>query len=190
MHRFTSTVLGGLLALCAGACGDDPVSYSAPVGIHLKAKSANTANGVVSDEKSINTESGNPYGAFISDARGKLGRDPSVIEVERVELLLGAGSTGAATLGEVFAGAVDVLFQMNDTDTSYPVAESAISASTTAGPVAFDVRFVGNDVPDLDYVKLLGGSFKVVAHGPAAPTFMTKGADVDLQITFTFSAFE
>ena len=126
MHRFTSAALGISLVLCTGACGDDPVSYSAPVGINLKAKSADTVNGVVSDEKGIKTESGNPYGAFVNDARKQLGRDPGVIDVERVELFLGAGSTGVTALGEVFTGTVDVLFQMNDTNNSYPVAAGTI----------------------------------------------------------------
>jgi len=189
MSRFAHAPLLIPLAVCA-ACGDDPVSYSAPVGINLKAKSADTANGVVTDEKAINTESGNPYGAFVGDARARIGRDPSIVDVEEVELLLGAGSTGAAALGEVFAGTVDVLFQLNDTNNTYPVAAAMIGAATTAGPVAFDVTFAADEVPDLDYVKLLNGSFKVVIRGPAAATFETKGADVDLQATLTFAAFE
>jgi hypothetical protein len=190
MYRFASTVLGISLALCAGACGDDPVSYSAPVGINLKAKSSDTANGVVSNEKGINTESGNPYGAFVADARGKLGRDPGVIDVDRVELFLGAGSSGVTALGEVFTGTVDLLFQMNDTNNSYPVAAVSISAGTAAGPVAFDASFAEEDIPDADYVKLLNGSFKVIARGPAAAGFSTKGAEADLQVTLTFAAFE
>ena len=41
-----------------------------PVGINLKAKSADTTGGVVSDEKGITTESANPYGCLLytSDA--------------------------------------------------------------------------------------------------------------------------
>jgi hypothetical protein len=190
MLRCTSVALGISLALCAGACGDDPVSYSAPVGINLKAKSSDTANGVVSNEKGINTESGNPYGAFVSDARGKLGRDPGLIDVERLELLLGAGSTGVTGLGEVFTGTVDLLFQMNDTNNSYPVASVAIPAGTAAGPVGFVASFAEEDIPDADYVKLLNGSFKVIARGPAAASFATKGAEADLQVTLTFAAYE
>jgi hypothetical protein len=176
------------LALCA-ACGDDPVSYSAPVGITLKAKSANTKDGVVADEKSINTESGNPYGAFVSDARAQIGRDPVLIDVESTEVVLGPGSTGVAMLGDVFDGAVELAFQMNDTDVTYPVASGAIAADT-AGPVPLDVTFAAEAVPDLDYVKLLLGSFKLVAHGAAAPAFASKGAEASLQVTLTFAAFE
>jgi hypothetical protein len=178
------------ILVIAAACGDDPVSYSAPVGINLKAKSSDTANGVVSDEKAINTESGNPYGAFVNDAQRKLGRAPGEIDVANVELFLGAASTRVTTLGEVFNGTVEVVFQMNDTNNSYPVATAAITAATASGPVAFDATFAAPDVPALDYEKLLNGSFKVITRGPAATEFSTKGAEADLQVTFTFAAYE
>jgi hypothetical protein len=178
------------LVASAAACSDDPISYSAPVGINLKAKSADTQNGVVTDEKGINTESGNPYGAFISAARLELGRDPGVIDVDRVELFLGASSTGVTTLGEVFTGDVDILFEMNDTNNSYPVASATVAATTSAGPFALAVTFPADEIPDTDFAKLLAGSFKVITRGPAAAAFTTKGADADIQATLTFAAFE
>ncbi|HEU0035548.1 MAG TPA: hypothetical protein VFQ53_33285 [Kofleriaceae bacterium] len=178
------------LGVLAVGCGDDPVSYSDTVGINLKAKSAETVGGTVTDDKAITTESGNPYGAFVADATSAIGRDPGDIEVERVELLLGGSSIGVTTLGEVFTGTVEVLFQMNDTNNSYPVASLDVPATTGGGPIALGVSFDGEAVSDVDYTKLLSGSFKVILRGPAASGFDTKGADVDLQTTFTFSAFE
>lgn len=181
-----SSLLVGLVA-----CGDDPLSYSAPVGINLKAKSDDTVNNTVTDDKGITTESGNPYGAFVNDARVKLGgNDPGVIEVDSVELFLGANSSGVATLGEIYNGNVEVLFEMNDTNNSYPVAHGTIGASTGSGPIGLGVDFDGAAIPELDYAKLLSGSFKVITRGPAAAEFMQKGADADLQVTFTFAAFE
>lgn len=180
--------IGLALALCA-ACSRDPVSYSAPVGISLKARSANASNGVVADEKSINSESGNPYGAFVSDARARIGRDPVLLEVEGAEIALGPGSTGVAMLGDVFAGPLELAFQMNDTGIIYPVASGAIASDPT-GPVPLEVTFAAEAVPDLDYVKLLLGSFKLVAHGAAAPAFAGKGAEANLQVTLTFAAIE
>jgi hypothetical protein len=177
------------LAVCA-ACGGDPVSYSAPIEITLRVRSADTMNGVVDNEKPIVTESGNPYGAFVSDARARIGRDPGLIAVESVELALGTASTGVAALGDVFAGAVDLVFQMNDTNITYPVAAATIGADAGAGPVSFDVSFVASEVPDLDYVKLLLGSFKLAARGSAAPSFASKGAEAELQVTLTFAAYE
>ncbi len=178
-------------ALALVACGDDPVSYSAPVGINLKAKSSDTVNGVVTDEKGITTESSNPYGSFVADARTALGGgDPSEIEVDSVEVLLGANSTGVTTLGEIFDGELVVLFQMNDTNNSFPVAAGDITAETTGGPIALDVTFDSDTLGDADWTKLLGGNFKVIARGPATVDFSTRGADADLQVTFRFTAFE
>jgi len=171
-------------------CGDDPISYSAPVGINLKAKSSDTTNGVVTDDKGISTESGNPYGAFVNDARAELGRDPGGIDVDEVTLFLGASSTGVTRLGEVFTGNVEVLFEMNDTNNSYPVAAGTVDASAASGPIEIAATFSSDGVPDLDYAKLLGGGFKVIVRGPAATGFTTKGADADVQVTLTFAAFE
>src|SRR5262245_34636901 len=131
------TLAVATLALSFVACTDDPVSYSEPVGINLKAKSSDTTDAVVSDEKAISTEQSNPYGAFIANAQTSLGGgDPGRIEVDRVELLLGASSTGVTRLAEVFAGEIEVLFQMNDTGNSYPVAAHDMGLAVGQGPVS------------------------------------------------------
>jgi len=170
------------------ACGDDPLSYSAPVAINLKVKSGDVSSNAISNEKGITTESGNPYGAFTSDARRTLGRDPSRVEVDEVTLVLGAQSVGVTTLDEVYTGDVDVAFIMNDTDNTFDVGHVVDPAGV--GPVEVDVVFDSAGLGDVDYTKLLGGSFKVVIRGAAAATFETKGAEADLQLTFTFAAFE
>ena len=170
------------------ACGDDPVSYSAPVGINLKVKSGDVSNDAVSDQKGINTESGNPYGAFVADAQAKLGSDPTSIEIESLTLTLGAQSTGVTTLEEVYTGDVDVAFLMNDTNNTYDVGH--IIDPTGVGPADVDVAFASAQVSSTDFPKLLGGGFSVVIRGPAAATFSSKGAEANMQLTFTFAAFE
>ena len=177
-------------ALLLAACGDDPVSYSEPVSINLKAKSDDVANGVLTDDKGITTESSNPYGAFVTNARRELGGvDPGSIEVDKIEVFLGAGSKGVTTLGEIYDGNLEVLFEMNDTNNSYTVGHGTITAATGAGPVGLAVDF-DPALPSADYEKLLGGSFKVITRGPAAAGFNGKTADADVQVTFTFAAFE
>jgi len=79
---------------------------------------------------------------------------------------------------------------MNDTNNSFPVAHRVIDATTGQGPVALDIDFDSDALGDTDYEKLLNGSFKVVYRGPAAPDFSSLSADADLQITFTFEAYE
>jgi hypothetical protein len=170
------------------ACGDDPLSYSAPVAINLKAESDKVIGAALSDEKGITTESGNPYGAFIADAKAQIKQDPSRIELETLDLTLGAQSTGVTALEQIYTGDVDVLFLMNDTDNTYTAGR--ITNPTGTGPAEVDVRFESDGVADQDWPKLVGGSFKVVIRGTAAADFASKGAKADLQLTFAFAAFE
>ena len=177
-----------LALLSVAACGSDPVNFSAPVGINLKAKSGEVANNAISDEKGITTESGNPFGAFVADAHTKLGQDPARIEIDKLTLTLGATSTGVTKLEEVYTGDVDVAFITNDTNNTYDAGH--VMNPTGVGPVDVTVAFNPEDISPADFTKILGGSFKVVIRGPAAATFSTKGAEANLQLTFTFAAFE
>ena len=177
-----------LALLSLAACGSDPVSFSAPVGINLKAKSGDVANSAISDDKAITTESGNPYGAFVADAQAKLGKDPTRIEIDKLTLTLGAQSTGVTALDEVYTGDVDVAFITNDTNNTYDAGH--VMNPTGVGPADVDIAFQSGDVSAPDFAKFLGGSFKVVIRGPAAASFSAKGAEANLQLTFTFAAFE
>lgn len=173
------------LSLTLAACADDPISYSDEVGIALK---ADVVDGIVVDEKNINTESGNPYAAFVADARNALGADPGSIEVDRLELAIARGSS-VTQLGQVFGGDVEVLFQMNDTETIYIVGTGTIQPDLD-GPQQLDIAFSSDAVDAADYPKLLGGGFKVITTGPAAAGFDGKSETANLQVTFNFAAFE
>jgi hypothetical protein len=171
------------------ACGDDPVNYSAPVGIELKEKSGDVVNATVDSEKGITTESGNPYGAFVTEAKNRIGHDPSDIKLEKITITLGAQSTNVSALEQVVTGDVYVKFLTNDTNDTFTVGH--FGSPTGPGPVEGHPSFdMATDVGDPDIAKIIGGGFKVVLNGPAAPDFAGKGADASLQVTFTFSAFE
>jgi len=173
-----------------GACTDPPVSYSAPVGIRLRAKSADATNGLVTDDKAITTEQGNPFGAFMAAAKDKLaGAAPSAIVVEGATLALGDRSTGITGLGDVFDATVAVDFLIDDSNNSYGVASSRVDVATNTN-LELDPHFDSGALTEFDYLKLVGGHFKVVAHGTAARGFADKGASGDLEVTLTFSAFE
>lgn len=177
-----------MLVSAAAACGDDPVSYSAPVLINLKAESGAVNGTALTNEKAIKDEAGNPFGAFVADARAKLGRDPAAVEVDDLTLTLGAGSTGVTRLEEIFEGAVDLLFIVNPSSNTYPIGQ--VTSPTGTGPVPVALSFESNAVAPQDWSKYLAGDFKVVIRGTAAPTFAAKGAKADLQLGFTFAAFE
>lgn len=179
-------------ALCAAllvGCGDDPLTYSAPVGINLKAKSGDAKGGVVSDEKGITTETGNPFGKFINDARAALGGgDPGRVALDGVQLTLGAKSKNVTALEQVFAGEVSALFLVDETKNTFNAAR--VNAPTGGGPVPMAVLFDWAALNDADRDKFLQGSFKVVVRGDAAAGFDGADAEGDLMLTFTFSAFE
>ncbi len=183
-----------LLALAAtglGCGGDDAVSHSEPVGIELKADADKVVAGVLSDAKNITTESGNPYGAFVNEARTVLGKDPGRIEVTGVTLLLGADATGVVSLGEIFDGNVEVLVEMADTGDTFAVAHGTIDESRTgSAPVTLAVDFDADAFTGANFDKLVGGNFTVVYRGPTQAAFAATGAKADLQITLTFAAFE
>src|SRR5688572_15549465 len=134
----TKTYLIAVFALAA--CGDDPVNYSAPVGIELKVKSGEvTSSNTLTPEKSITTESGNPYGGFVDEARKTLGRDPGNIVLEEVTMTLGAQSSNVANLEQVMMGNVAVQFLTNDSNNTYVV--GTFANPTGLGPVAGDPDF-------------------------------------------------
>ena len=177
-------------ALVAGACTDEPVTYSEPIGIRLQTSSSAVTNGIVTDDKQITTEQGNPYGHFMTSAKELLaGKAPSAIVIEGATLALAPTSTGVTALGEVFTGAVSIDFLINDSNNSYGVASGEV-AGDTAATLELDAHFDSGALPEFDFLKLLGGNFKVVVRGTAAGGFADKEAKVDLDTTLTFSAFE
>lgn len=180
-------LVGGALVLLAG-CPAAPVTYSAPVGISLHAKSAEATNGLVTDDKRISTEQGNPYGAFVAEAKAQLaGRSPTAIVVEGAQLSLGEGSSGVTSLADVFGGNVAVDFLIDDSNNSFGVANAVVG---DAAAMELDPHFDSGALSEFDYLKLLGGHFTVVARGTAARGFADRGATGDLDLTLTFSAFE
>ena len=180
------------IALVVGfaACGgDDPISVSAPIGINLKVEEGDVKdNNVISLEKGITTESGNPWGSFIGDVEDQLGGPPADIKLEKLELTLATSSDGVTSLNEVFDGIVDVQFEMNDTGNFFPV--GSIASDLAGRNVSLDITFDFGDYQATDLDKLLNGSFKVVLGAPAEPGFMALKAKGELQLTFSFAAFE
>lgn len=187
----TRIALASLFVTSLVGCTDEPISYSEPVGLHLKVTSADVTAGVVSDDKNINTESGNPYGAFITNARDQLaGARPSAITVDAGTLQLATTSKNVTALDQIFANDVDVMFEINDSNNSYLAATGTVTAGAGAGPLVLEDRFDSAALPEFDYLKLVDGNFKVIVRGPATSAFMTGNADADLELTLTFSAFE
>ncbi len=177
------------VAFVLAACGGkDPVSYSAPVGITLPAvASKDVVAGSVRVDKNINTESGNPYGAFVNDARSAIGHDPSHVALTRATLELLPTSTGVTALEQVFTGTVVISFEMNGTNALYQAAEVVNPTGTGIGMGA---GFDSSSLAPEDRSSFTQGQFKVVLTGTTAAGFDTANASADLVATLGFVAYE
>lgn len=179
-----------LAIVLVAACGDDPVSHSEPVDLKLKVTSGDVTGGALSVDKNVNTEAGNPYGAFVAAAQAALGGDPGRIDVTAATLTVAPTSTGATQMGQVFAGTTDVTLVMNSGNVRFPVASHATVAADGAGPIGFTVGFDDAAVTPAELAGLIGGQFKVELAGPAAAAFAAAGASVDLDLAITLAAYE
>ena len=177
-----------LLLVLAAACGSkDPVTYSAPVGISLDARSGDVVGGTLEVDKNVTTESGNPYGAFTNDAVKALGGNPSRIAVTSVTLTLEPSSTNVVALQQVFTGTVQLAFQANGSDNLYPAASVVQPAG--AGPVSMQVSFDSAAMTPADFQDLVGANFRVVLTGTPATGFASAGATARLEAMLTFVAY-
>lgn len=175
--------------LVLAGCSKDPVSVSRPVGISVPVASHDAgAGGAIAVDKNINTESGNPYGAFVNAARDALGgNNPSRIAVVGLSLELLQSSTNVTALDQVFTGPVAVSFQMNGTNAIYPVGAVTDPTGTSVG---LQVAFDSQPIPPADYDSLVGGQFKVVLSGTAPNGFAGANALADIVANFVFVAYE
>jgi len=171
------------LAFFSSACGDDPVAHSETVSLKLSGiKAGDIKNGVASEEKNINTESGNPYGEFVKNARAALGgKDPGAIELVSAYVRVHAESKNVTAIEQVFA---DLELFLSDSQTTLPV-------GTLTAPTGSSVKVPLDDTLDYEPIAatLLSGDFKVGVRGTAVDTLPT---DFELKLTLDlkFTAYE
>ncbi len=168
--------------LAFAACDSDPepVAVSETVSLKLGGmKEGDAKSGTHSQDKNVNSESGNPYGEFLKTARDRLNRDPSEIRVRRVDVRLHADSTGATDLGQVFA---DLEVFLANSNTTIPL-------GTVDAPTGTSVQVPLNAGLSLDALQasLLSGDLKAGARGQVVDTPPAK-YDVRLTIDISFEA--
>lgn len=181
-----NVILAAALSPLLLACGDEVVNYSAPVGITLKMQRSDVGAGdAVTLSKLINTEQGNPYGAFVNSATRVLGRPPSRIAVTYLTLELLASSTGVTDLNQVFTGQVSLGFELD------AVLRPVGAVTNPAGVgVAMAPAFDSAGLDPVAWADLVGGGFPVVLNGTATSAFAGGASTADLQATFGFLAYK
>lgn len=156
------------LALGCGTAGTgdlNTVGYSGPVSLRLdKFKDSEVRNEAFDSDKDIDTEQGNPYAAFLRDARASLGRDAAAVVVDRITFTLASDTRGVTAFEQILAGTAVVYFATS----SVTVNVGSVAMPTGAGPVSVNVTASRADLAPIN-AALLSGRFKVGIRVPAAP---------------------
>jgi len=176
-------VLIGGVALAVSGCPEEPVAHSETVSLKLSGmKEGDVKNNEFSEEKNVNSESGNPYGEFTKAAENALGKAPSRIAPQSAFLRIHSDSEGVTSFGEVFASME--LFFANSATT--------IPVGTVASPQGSSVEVALDENVDLEplMASMIGGDFKVGVRGAAAASLPAGKFDLRITIDIKFEAYE
>lgn len=175
-----SAVMLGLAAFVTG-CPEEPIAYSETVSLKLSGmKEGDVKNNELSEEKNVNSESGNPYGAFVKAATDALGRSPGRIAAKSAFLRIHSDSSGVTDFGEIFTS-MELFF--SDSATTIPV-------GTVGSPSGSSVEVALSEV-DLEALhdSMVGGDFKVGVRGATQATTPDK-FELRISIDIAFEAYE
>jgi hypothetical protein len=186
VRRISSIGLALAATALLAACDEDPVVATDLIVIQLSGiKEGDVADGVVSKSKNVSTESGNPYHAFLVEARAVLGRDPSRIRVDAVQITLDGSTTGIASFADLFNADAEVFL---DADVGGTVAVARVTGPTGTGPVTLEVVSTDETLAPI-MAALLSGDFRVGVRGT---TLRTSADDFDarVDVRIGFGAYE
>ena len=182
MLRLSMVSIGvlGIAAVLTG-CPEEPVAYSETVSLKLSGmKEGDVKNNELSEEKNVNSESGNPYGAFVKAATDALGRSPGRIAPTSAFLRIHSDSTGVTGFEEIFTS-MELFF--SDSATTIPV-------GTVDAPQGSSVEVPLDDVNlEALHDSMVGGDFKVGVRGPTQATTRDK-FELRISIDIIFEAYE
>ena len=184
-HQRVLTTLLAIAACFTLACADEPepVAYSESVGLKLSGmKPKDVENNVVSEEKNVNTETGNPYGEFLKNAKDNLGgKEPSYIKLMKATVGLHSESDGLSSLGQVFTK-IELFVSTSDVTKTLGTA-SSVSGSEVSVTIDSSV-----DWQALAPV-MIAGDFKLGLRCETGAT-TPKEWEARLFMDLNFSAFE
>jgi len=187
--RIRKTVGIGLILAAAGllaSCSDDPVATTDLIVIQLSGiKESDVVDGTVAKSKNISTEVANPYHAFLVEARRVLGRDPSTIRVESVQITLDGSTVGLSSFGELFNADARVFI---DADVGGTVYVGTVNSPAGTGPVTLETTATEESLQPI-FAALLSGDFRVGVRGTTLRT-ATDDFDARVDVRIGFAAYE
>lgn len=181
LNRFVKLCLVSAVALAIGGCSD-AVSHSETVSLKLGGmKEGDLKENKLSEEKNVNSESGNPYGVFIKNAKAQLdGRDPGQVAPVSAFLRMHSDTTGVTGFEEVFTS-MELFF--SNSATTIPVGTVASPSGTSVEVVLTDTNL------EALHASMVSGDFKVGVRGPATIAPPNK-FDLRITVDIKFEAFE
>lgn len=175
-----------VVSYCGG--GSDVHSYSEAITIRLKAKESDLKNGVIEDDKNIATETGNPYSFFINNAVKDLGKGPSSIGVDKMTLILGAGTKGVAAFDDLFSDRVHIFFSNEEkTKTVYV---GTVEKPSGVGPIDVEITASRDELKATLFSEMLSGNFRVGYRGNTGLSEKNGDFDANIEVTIIFAAYE
>lgn len=183
LGRLTVMVLATSLILGCGDEDPEPIAYSETISLKLGGiKEGEVEDGQAAEDKSVTTESGNPYGEFLKTARARLGGvDPSAIVVSSIDVRVHADTEGINGLEELFES-IEVFLADSKT---------TIAIGTVDGPSGTSVSVpVGVVAADLEPLQdsLLKSEIKVGVRGPVVDPTPADKFELRLTVDIAFEA--
>lgn len=183
--QVSHVLLSGLVALTLVGCSDDPAFTSGQVGISLGLKEGAIVGDQIDTRKNVSTESGNPYGAFVSKVENEFGDTPREIRIEAVSLQIQDTKDDVAVFEDLWPETAEVFLAADDTVSGFTVA--TVQNPTGLGPIDLVVQPV-EDATALGTL-LDSGNFRVGVRGKTGLTSASK-FDTKIAVTLTFGAYE
>lgn len=174
-----------LLALFFVACGGE-VLTSQPIALDVGGiKEGDIRNEAYNRDKSITSDSGNPFHEFITQSTGKLdGKAPSRIGVERIVLAVDGGSKGIGSLGLATIMKNVQVYVEKDATVALTEIEEVPEGAMFEVPVS-----ASEDDLKVMQTRMLASDFKVGIRGDAASS-RPQDFDLKVNVQITFVAYE
>jgi hypothetical protein len=172
--------------LAVGCAEEGPKLFTAPISLQLDLKESDIQDGVLSRDKNISTEQGNPWSKFVQDAKASLGRDPTAFEITTAQVTLDAADSENVDAFDDLTTTGELRLVATKTDGEVPIgfARQSKPSGTLIKPA---ITASKDDLAPL-YQPMLGSDFKVRIEVDTTRTDKDK-FKADLSVTLTAGAY-
>lgn len=167
-------------------CGGGEVLVSNPIALDVGGiKEGDIRNEAYNRDKSITSDSGNPFKQFLEQAKGKLdGKSPGRIGVEKIVITVDGSSKGIGSQGLATILKNVQVYVEKDATVALTDVEEVPQGATLELPVT-----AGEDELKVMQTRMLASDFKVGIRGDAVSP-RPQDFDLKVNVQITFAAYE